>query len=98
MSEEKYIYMNLYVITAAGYYTVGTAVVAARSIEQAVAQANKASKYHTPGKDFGGVMTYYDTNAKLVGVAAVANSQVVSINEWGMPELPGKGTGKTVTF
>ena len=96
MSEERH--MNLYVITAAGYYTVGTAVVAARSVGQAVAQANKASKYHTPGRDFGGTMTYYATNAKPVGVADVANSQVVSIHEWGMPELPAKGTGKTVTF
>lgn len=94
--------MNLYTVTAAGYYTTGTAVVAANSAEEAAELANEASKYSTPGKNFGGVMTYHSLNAKLVGTAHDETSfkynTVVSLHEWGMPELPAKGSGKTVTF
>lgn len=90
--------MNIYVITASGFYTTGTAVVAHDDAEKATAMANEASEYHTAGRDFGGAMTYFSLNAKMVGTAHCTKPQILSLHEWGMPELPSRGSGKQVTF
>lgn len=90
--------MNIYVINAGGYYTVGTAVVAAPNATTAACMANGASEYHTAGKDFGGHMTYWPWDAKEVGTTEASEPTILSLHEWGMPHLPSRGSGKSVTF
>lgn len=89
--------MNIYVINAGGYYTVGTAVVSARTVDHAVALANEASEYHVPNSVHS-PLTYNSMNVKLVGMNADREARVLSIHEWGMPHLPSRGSGKSVTF
>ena len=85
--------MNIYILNAGGYYTVGTAVVAAPDVFAAAELANAASEYkeltyHT----FGG------NSEKPVGVCDSNESHVMNIHEWGMGHLPSKGSGVKVTF
>ena len=86
--------MNIYALNAGGYYAIGTAVIVAENLERAVKLANTASNpkwgltYHgiTSGEPIATDVKEYTT------------CRVLNIHEWGMPELPSKGSGKKVTF
>ena len=103
--------MNVYECKAAGYRSVGLVIVQARTAVKATALANKASRSATTevnAVDYE--LTYHDGNTDMLpGVFAVRESpnrhdhrppleKVVSMREWGMPELPSKGSGVKVTF
>lgn len=85
--------MNIYVFNAGGFYAVGTAVIAAPNHETGVKLANAASDPKW-GLTYHGIMNREpiatDTKHKTC--------RVLNIHEWGMPELPSKGSGKKVTF
>ena len=84
--------LNIYALNAGGYYAIGTAVVAAPNLDTAPELANAASdkKYN---------LTYHGiVSGEPVGFVGGNEPRVLNIHEWGMPELPAKGSGKKVTF
>lgn len=84
--------MNIYTFNAGGYYAIGTVVVAAPSFEVGIKLANEASdpKFNLT---YHGVMT-----PDYIGICDENKPRVLNIHEWGMPNLPSKGSGKKVTF
>ena len=84
--------LKIFTFNAGGFYAIGTAVVAATSREEGLELANAASD-----KSFG--LTYHGI---ISGKEPIGNTdgapRVLNIHEWGMPNLPSKGSGKKVTF
>jgi hypothetical protein len=84
--------MNIYVVNAGGMYAIGTAVVAAPTHAIAVQVANEASERKWN-------LTYHGMqHREAVGVCDENEPRVMSIHEWGMPDLPSKGSGIKVAF
>lgn len=84
--------MNIYALNAGGFYAVGTAVVAAHDLEGALALANNASD-KSLDLTYHGIMT-----PDPIGTTDAIVPNVINIHEWGMPDLPSKGSGIKVTF
>jgi len=84
--------MNIYALNAGGYYAVGTTVVAADDLETAMSLANNVTdkKYDLT---YRGIMT-----PDPIGQSDITTPKVLNIHEWGMPDLPSKGSGVKVTF
>jgi hypothetical protein len=84
--------MKIFALNAGGFYAIGTAVVAAPDHATAVKAANEAS-------DPKWGLTYHAIMTKdPIGVSDLNRTAVLNIHEWGMPDLPSKGSGKKVTF
>jgi len=84
--------MNMYKLNAGGYYTSGMALVAANSVEHALELANEAS-------DPQWKLTYFGFGgAPKVGDQVEVNPHVIAIHEYGLPDMPSKGSGIKVTF
>jgi hypothetical protein len=92
VNEQRENNMFIFVLNAGGYYAVGTAVVSAPHLEKALELANEASDPKW-GLTYHGKMT-----PDPVGANTDRTPRVLNIHEWGMPELPSKGSGKKVTF
>lgn len=85
--------MNIYVLNAGGFYAIGTIVVAAENLERALKLANAASDPKW-GLTYHGIIT-----GEPIATGTDYNTpRVLNVHEWGMPELPSKGSGKKVTF
>jgi hypothetical protein len=84
--------MNIYALNAGGMYAIGTCVVAAPDHATAVKVANEATDPKW-GLTYHGIMT-----KDPIGTSDLNRSCVLNIHEWGMPDLPSKGSGKKVTF
>jgi len=84
--------MKLFALHAGGFNAIGTIVVAAPDLETALELANNASD-----RKFN--LTYHGiVSGEPVGESLVTSKQVVSMHEWGLPDLPSKGSGIKVTF
>ena len=103
--------MKVYEIGAGGYRAVGLIIVIAGSKEHAAELANKHSRELAADKrnpDYN--LTYHALNAKVLdGVLATTEPahrwdhrqpepRVLTMREYGMPELPSAGSGRKVTF
>jgi hypothetical protein len=91
-STNRYNNMLIFALNAGGYYAVGTAVVTATDLESALTMANAASDPKL-GLTYHGKM-----NPKPIDASSSLVACVLNIHEWGMPNLPSKGSGKKVTF
>jgi hypothetical protein len=75
--------MKIFALNAGGFYAIGATAVKA---------ANEAS-------DPKWGLTYHAIMTKdPIGVSDLNRTAVLNIHEWGMPDLPSKGSGKKVTF
>lgn len=85
---------KIFSLKAGGYYAIGMCVVAANDLEEACKIANEASdkKLNLTYHPFGGI------KETPVGTSDDIVSHVKDMHEWGMPELPSKGSGKSVKF
>jgi hypothetical protein len=92
VNERENIMMKIFALNAGGMYAIGTAVVAAPDHATAVNAANAASNPKW-GLTYHGIMT-----KDPIGVSDLKGTCVLNIHEWGMPDLPSKGSGKKVTF
>lgn len=85
--------MFIFVLNAGGFYAIGTAVVVAENKERAVKLANAASDPKW-GLTYHGIIS----GEPIASTTEYNTPRVLNIHEWGMPDLPSKGSGIKVTF
>ncbi len=82
--------MKIFQLHAGGYYTSGMAVVAANTLEHALDMVNEES-------DPQWKLTYNGRHS-IIGEETTVNARVMALHEYGLPNMPSKGSGVKVTF
>ena len=84
--------LKIFQVRAGGYYTSGQIIVAAHTADHAIELANEAS-------DPKWKLHYYGySGVPVLGEMEGRDPHVLSVHEYGLPNMPSKGSGIKITF